>query len=306
MSTDQQAGSVPFSRAPQEPVALADVAVLLHPEDDVAIAKAQLAPGTVLVLPDGPDVRLEQAIPLRPQADAQSRSLRRADPSLRPGHRHRHRADSCPAATSTPTTSRSERSAATTAFGATYAPVDFVPEAERRTFMGFRRADGRVGTRNYVAVLASVNCSSSATVPSPSGSATRACWRDYPNVDGVIALPHKGGCGAHIGSRRRSSSCSARWPGTVDHPNVAGYVDPQPWLRGQSAGRHDRGHRPRRRRARRAHDPAGRWLREDGRGRESRRSRRLLPIANQASASRSRRPSSCSRCSAVAPTVGRA
>ena len=46
---------------------------------------------------------------------------------------------------------------------------------------------------------------------------------DYPNVDGVIALPHKGGCGAHIGSRdlyifQRTLA------GIVHHPNVGGYV----------------------------------------------------------------------------------
>ena len=48
------------------------------------------------------------------------------------------------------------------AFCSEYAPVELVEEAKRRTFQGFRRADGRVGTRNYVALLASVNCSSSA------------------------------------------------------------------------------------------------------------------------------------------------
>ncbi|MEZ4504978.1 MAG: UxaA family hydrolase [Thermomicrobiales bacterium] len=74
------------------------------------------------------------------------------------------------------------------------------PEGERRTFMGFRWPDGRVGTRNYVAVLASVNCSSSATVCIVRALRSTRRIDDYPNVDGVIALPHSG-CGAHIGSR---------------------------------------------------------------------------------------------------------
>ena len=47
------------------------------------------------------------------------------------------------------------------AFCADAHPTDFITPAA--TFMGYRRADGRVGTRNYVAILASVNCSSSAT-----------------------------------------------------------------------------------------------------------------------------------------------
>jgi altronate hydrolase len=87
------------------------------------------------------------------------------------------------------------------AFSEDYEPVELVPETERRTFMGFRRPDGRVGTRNYVAVLASVNCSSSATVRIAEYFRQPGVLDDYPNIDGVIALPHKGGCGAHIGSR---------------------------------------------------------------------------------------------------------
>src|SRR5690606_5784923 len=44
-------------------------------------------------------------------------------------------------------------------FCAGVVPVDFVPEAERATFEGYRRANGKVGTRNYLGVLTSVNCS---------------------------------------------------------------------------------------------------------------------------------------------------
>jgi altronate hydrolase len=46
---------------------------------------------------------------------------------------------------------------------------------------------------------------------------------DYPNVDGVIALPHKGGCGAHIGSNDLHVF-QRTLAGIVQHPNVAGYV----------------------------------------------------------------------------------
>ncbi len=41
-------------------------------------------------------------------------------------------------------------------------PVKMVPEAERDTFMGYRRANGQVGTRNYIAIVTSVNCSATA------------------------------------------------------------------------------------------------------------------------------------------------
>src|SRR5690606_22766002 len=38
-------------------------------------------------------------------------------------------------------------------------PTDYVPEAQRATFQGYRRANGKVGTRNYVGILTTVNCS---------------------------------------------------------------------------------------------------------------------------------------------------
>ena len=38
-------------------------------------------------------------------------------------------------------------------------PVEPVPEAERATFDGIVRADGRVATRNFVGILSTVNCS---------------------------------------------------------------------------------------------------------------------------------------------------
>ena len=48
------------------------------------------------------------------------------------------------------------------AFGQDVRPVDYVPETERATFMGFVRPDGRVGTRNFIGILSSVNCSAKA------------------------------------------------------------------------------------------------------------------------------------------------
>ena len=73
-------------------------------------------------------------------------------------------------------------------------PVDFIPEADRATFQGIVRADGRVATRNYIGVLTSVNCS--ATVARYISDNFRGPALDaYPNVDGVVALCHGTGCG---------------------------------------------------------------------------------------------------------------
>jgi altronate hydrolase len=62
-----------------------------------------------------------------------------------------------------------------------------------RTFNGFRRADGRCGTRNYVAVISSVNCSA-AVVSRIAAHFTPERLGAFPYVDGVVAVTHAAGC----------------------------------------------------------------------------------------------------------------
>lgn len=97
-----------------------------------------------------------------------------------------------------------------------------VPEGERATFMGYRRPGGRVGTRNYVAVVSSVNCSATAARRIAARFEGEAL-RDFPNVDGVAAFIHATGCGLSadgdgIGVLHRLMQ------GYAGHPNVAGAV----------------------------------------------------------------------------------
>jgi len=96
-------------------------------------------------------------------------------------------------------------------------PVRMVPEAERDTFMGYRRANGRVGTRNYIAVISSVNCSATAArmIADAFGPEELAA---YPNVDGVAAFVHGTGCGNYGEGFEALQRVS--W-GYVRHPNVA-------------------------------------------------------------------------------------
>jgi len=222
VSTDPHVGSISFSRAPKGPVALDTVAVLLHPLDDVAIAKAQLAPGTVLMLSEGIDVRVAQAIP------SGHKVALRAVPTGQPVRRYGQVIGVAVGAVE-PGEHVHSHNLAVQDVGRDYGfceewePVELVPEPLRRSFLGFRRPDGRVGTRNYVAVLASVNCSSSATVAVIDHIERSGVLADYPNVDGVIGFPHKGGCGAHIGSEALQQ-LQRTLAGIVHHPNVAGYV----------------------------------------------------------------------------------
>jgi altronate hydrolase len=70
-----------------------------------------------------------------------------------------------------------------------------LPSDLRTTFAGFRRADGRAATRNYVGVLSSVNCSATVSRMIATQFSRPAALDGYPNVDGVVALTHGTGCG---------------------------------------------------------------------------------------------------------------
>ena len=61
------------------------------------------------------------------------------------------------------------------------------------TFMGYRRKSGRVGTRNYISILTSVNCSATAA-HRIAAHFTPERLADFPNVDGVAAFAHGTGC----------------------------------------------------------------------------------------------------------------
>ncbi|MGO4580146.1 UxaA family hydrolase [Cupriavidus sp. 2TAF22] len=101
-------------------------------------------------------------------------------------------------------------------------PVDYVPEAERATFMGFVRPDGRVGTRNFIGILSSVNCSAT-VIRHIADHFTPQRMAAYPNVDGVAAFAQSSGCGMsspseHFDVLRRTLAGYAR------HPNLAGVL----------------------------------------------------------------------------------
>ena len=99
-----------------------------------------------------------------------------------------------------------------------------VPAPERlRTFRGYLRPDGRVGTRNYIAVISTVNCSAS-TSRSIADRFRDGRWRSqFPNIDGVFAITHKGGCGLPFEGLDHQI-LERVLAGFAHHPNVAAYV----------------------------------------------------------------------------------
>ncbi|MBM3493430.1 MAG: altronate dehydratase [Armatimonadetes bacterium] len=86
-------------------------------------------------------------------------------------------------------------------------------------FLGYRRADGRVGTRNAVAIISTVNCSADPALIL-AARARAEMLPAYPSVDDVFAVTHKGGCGLPMdGDNFAVLSRCLR--GMASHPNVS-------------------------------------------------------------------------------------
>ncbi|HEY0302750.1 MAG TPA: UxaA family hydrolase, partial [Rhizomicrobium sp.] len=64
-----------------------------------------------------------------------------------------------------------------------------------RRFLGYARADGRVGTRNYVGILTSVTCSATVARHLAEAAERSGLLRDFPHVDGIVPITHTSGCG---------------------------------------------------------------------------------------------------------------
>jgi altronate hydrolase len=141
--------------------------------------------------------------------------------------------------------------------GYRWTPPDVSPWRER-TFLGYRRPDGQVGTRNYWLVVPLVFCENrniavlkqafeeelgfaapqvyrrhvaelvrlyregkadQIATAGGAGTADPLHPRLFPNVDGIRFLPHDGGCG---GTREDARNLCGLIAGYLHHPNVAG------------------------------------------------------------------------------------
>jgi altronate hydrolase len=107
-------------------------------------------------------------------------------------------------------------------FAADVREMEPYPPERMRTFDGYLRPDGRVGTRNYVAVVSNVNCSASVAQYVSDRFRTPEFRSRYPNVDGVIAIKHKSGCAVQPGEP--TAMLQRVLAGFARHPNVFGYV----------------------------------------------------------------------------------
>ncbi len=107
-------------------------------------------------------------------------------------------------------------------FGAELRDLPALDPEEERTFLGFPRPGGRAGTRNYVAVISTVNCSASVSRYVADRFRGPGFQRDFPAIDGVVAFTHKSGCAMSPDEPTRL--LQRVLAGIARHPNITGYV----------------------------------------------------------------------------------
>lgn len=201
---------------------LGEYAVIVTPNDNVAVVKNLIPSGTTLELPGGRVIRISETIEpgnrfaTRPipagefvlqygQPIGTSLGISDGDPVS-----HANMSDAVPVVRDLPDDLHTP-------------PPDFVSAGERLSFHGFRRADGRVGTRNYVLIIPTSMCASTESQQISMIAEYTLFTRDkYPNVDGVVAIPHNKGCGCSDGSNIEVMLRTLA--NYADHPNVGGVI----------------------------------------------------------------------------------
>jgi len=109
------------------------------------------------------------------------------------------------------------------AHGADARPVNLVGEDERASWQGFKRGNGKVGTRNYLAVISTVNCSATVSRYVAQRFNQQGGLAGFANIDGVVALTHGTGCGLNIKGEGYDILARTIW-GYANNPNFGGVV----------------------------------------------------------------------------------
>jgi altronate hydrolase len=98
---------------------------------------------------------------------------------------------------------------------------EILPVDQRATFEGYVRANGSVGTRNYIGILTSVNCSASVAKFIAEAFNRSNLLDDYPEIDGVVPFVHGTGCGMAAYGEGFDVLRRTQW-GYATHPNLGG------------------------------------------------------------------------------------
>jgi arabinonate dehydratase len=205
-----------------KPAPLQSVAILVHSDDNVAVVREAIAAGTQVTVPHGEVIQVAAAV--EPGHRFALRDIAKGAYVLQYGQpigtslgiasgqpvTHDNMSDHVPTIRETPANLAT-------------APPDYIPADQRRRFMGFRRADGRSGTRNFVLIVPTSMCAShEAMQVATLAEFTLFNRESFPNVDGVSAIPHSKGCGCQEGAP--VELLLRVLSNYADHPNVGGVV----------------------------------------------------------------------------------
>lgn len=197
-----------------------EVALRLSPSDNVAVLKKAVRQGDILTsdslqievaqqIPPGHKIAVQE-IPEGGQVRKYGQFIGCASTKIRPGeHVHTHNLV-------LKVLNREYE------FSVDARPVSYYSPEKTRSFQGYARSGGRVGTRNYIGVISSVNCSASVSRYVCERFRMQELARDFPNVDGVIAFTHKTGCGMDPGEPQQV--LQRVLAGIARHPNIAAYL----------------------------------------------------------------------------------
>jgi altronate hydrolase len=200
-------------------VTLAEVAIRLRPEDNVAVAARDLPSGLEIELAGE---RLTLADRIRLGHKIALREIRKGAAVYKYGQIIGFAKQTIPAGSHVHVHNvNADAFERDYAFGRDCPPPP--PSTEKRYFMGYNRGDGRHGTRNYIAVISTVNCSASTSKYISEKVHAADILHHFPNVDGVVAITHKQGCAMQYdGPDHRQLDRTLA--GFAKHPNVAAYI----------------------------------------------------------------------------------
>jgi altronate hydrolase len=206
-------------------VPLQQVAVHLRPEDNIAVA-ARLIPAGAEIQFDGRILTAANRIGLGHKLAL--RPIRKGEPILKYGQVIGFASRDIP-----PGEHVHVHNVAADAFERDYAFCRDCPPppprpGEQRTWMGYDRGPERpehlrYGSRNYIAVISTVNCSASTNKYITERVRTSGLLEAYPNIDGVLAVTHKGGCAMQYDGPDHNQ-LDRTLAGFARHPNVAAYI----------------------------------------------------------------------------------
>ncbi|MCS7191762.1 MAG: altronate dehydratase family protein [Armatimonadetes bacterium] len=198
-------------------VSLDKIAIVVNPEDNVAVAKTKIAAGIVVEwhgrqiliceeIPAGHRfalVDLPFGTPIKQYGQPFALSL-----GIKVGERiSRERiSDEIPLRAVEPASKNK--------------PPNYLPEEQIPIWQGYKRNDGKFGTRNYIVVAPTSMCASTEAIQIAM-KAEFVLWshEEFPNINGIVSLPHNKGCGCPSGIPvEMTMKVLARY---IDHPNVA-------------------------------------------------------------------------------------